>query len=136
MMRKFPKETSLFMKAFGEIELYRKEQLNTGSKILKEAPLSLGGPLIQQRFPLVALTQKVIRDGHPEVVPGVVYYLNQSATMKVIEEIMSGVALATEYWFFWAFRAGAGASFLTRQQEQHGQSATIPRFNSNGWHVR
>ncbi|KAI4369113.1 hypothetical protein MLD38_017598 [Melastoma candidum] len=77
-------------------------ELAKGIEIVKEAPLSLGGPLIQQRFPLVALTQKVIGDSHPEVVPGV-FFLNQSATMEVIEEIKSGEALVTDYWFFLGF---------------------------------
>ncbi|XP_004136136.1 uncharacterized protein LOC101215020 isoform X1 [Cucumis sativus] len=75
------------------------QDMGEGLDILNEAPLSLGGPLIKRKMPLVMLTQKVFKDLQPEILPGI-YFLNQVATLHEIEEIKSGNHSVSGYWFF------------------------------------
>ncbi|KAJ6678161.1 TRANSPORTER putative (DUF179)-RELATED [Salix viminalis] len=65
------------------------QELEEESKLLKEAPLSFGGPLVTRGMPLVALTRRAVGSQYPEVAPGT-YFLGQSATLHEIEEIRSG----------------------------------------------
>ncbi|XP_022148074.1 uncharacterized protein LOC111016835 isoform X2 [Momordica charantia] len=75
------------------------QDLAEGLDVLNEAPLSLGGPLIKRKTPLLALTQRVSKDLHFEVLPGI-YFLDQVATVQEIEEIKLGNHSVTGYWFF------------------------------------
>ncbi|KAL4038975.1 hypothetical protein IC575_002617 [Cucumis melo] len=75
------------------------QDMGEGLGILNEAPLSLGGPLIKRKMPLVTLTQKAFKDLQPEILPGI-YFLNQVATLHEIEEIKSGNHSVSGYWFF------------------------------------
>lgn len=75
------------------------QDMAEGLDMLNEAPLSLGGPLIKRKMPLVALTQKVPKDLQLEILPGI-YFLNQVATLHEIEEIKSGNHSVSGYWFF------------------------------------
>ncbi|CAI0378055.1 unnamed protein product [Linum tenue] len=75
-------------------------------EVLKQAPLSFGGPLVRSGLPFVALTRAGgPRDGHPhwpEVAPGV-YFLDQQSTVEEIEAIRSGDREVSDYWFFLGF---------------------------------
>ncbi|KAK9935730.1 hypothetical protein M0R45_022816 [Rubus argutus] len=64
-------------------------ELGEGLEMLAEAPLSFGGPLIKRGKPLVALTQRFIKDEYPEILPGVAF-LDQSATIQKIKELKLG----------------------------------------------
>ncbi|GMH12500.1 hypothetical protein Nepgr_014341 [Nepenthes gracilis] len=79
-------------------------------ELLKEAPLSFGGPVIDRELPLVALTRKYLRDQYIEVLQGV-YFLDQLATIREIEEINTGNQSAKDYWFFLGY-SGWGWSQL------------------------
>ena len=78
------------------------QELEEESKLLKEAPLSFGGPLVTRGMPLVALTRRAVGSQYPEVAPGT-YFLGQSATLHEIEEIRSGNQCVSDYWFFLGF---------------------------------
>ncbi|KAI5582158.1 hypothetical protein POPTR_007G070400v4 [Populus trichocarpa] len=78
------------------------QELEEESKLLKEAPLSFGGPLVTRGMPLVALTRRAVGGQYPEVAPGT-YFLGQSATLHEIEEISSGNQCVSDYWFFLGF---------------------------------
>uniref|UniRef100_A0A6N2LKR3 Thioredoxin domain-containing protein n=1 Tax=Salix viminalis TaxID=40686 RepID=A0A6N2LKR3_SALVM len=78
------------------------QELEEESKLLKEAPLSFGGPLVTRGMPLVALTRRAVGSQYPEVAPGT-YFLGQSATLHEIEEIRSGNQRVSDYWFFLGF---------------------------------
>ncbi|XP_022953942.1 uncharacterized protein LOC111456351 [Cucurbita moschata] len=77
------------------------QDMAEGLEMLNEAPLSLGGPLIKRKMPLVALTQKVPKDLQQqlEILPGI-HFLDQVATLHEIEEIKSGNHSVNGYWFF------------------------------------
>lgn len=75
------------------------QKLEEGLQFLKAAPLSFGGPLVKQGMPFVSLTRRVDKNQYPEVLPGV-YFLDESATANVIEELKSGNHSVWEYWFF------------------------------------
>eukprot|EP00257_Ricinus_communis_P017390 XP_015575816.1 uncharacterized protein LOC8276653 [Ricinus communis] len=78
------------------------ENLDQGFELLKEAPLSFGGPLIKRGMPLVALTRRAVEDQYPEVAPGI-YFLDQPATLQEIEQLKLGNQSITDYWFFLGF---------------------------------
>ncbi|CAK7337957.1 unnamed protein product [Dovyalis caffra] len=78
------------------------QELEEESKLLKEAPLSFGGPLVTHGMPLVALTRRAVEAQYPEVAPGT-YFVGQSATLNAIEEIRSGNQSVSNYWFFLGF---------------------------------
>ncbi|XP_041011142.1 uncharacterized protein LOC121254959 isoform X1 [Juglans microcarpa x Juglans regia] len=74
-------------------------ELEEGLEILKEAPLSFGGPLMTHGAPLVALTRSDTKNQYPEVLPGV-YFIDQVATIREIEDFKSGNRSIAAYWFF------------------------------------
>ncbi|XP_010689689.2 uncharacterized protein LOC104903363 isoform X1 [Beta vulgaris subsp. vulgaris] len=71
-------------------------------KLLEAAPVSFGGPIIQQKAPLVSLTRMSFIDQYPQVLPGV-YFLDQMETLSTIKEIKAGNQSATDFWFFWGY---------------------------------
>lgn len=77
-------------------------ELEEGLEMLKEAPLSFGGPLMTHGAPLVALTQRDTKNQYPEVLPGV-YFIDQVATIREIEDFKSGNRSIVAYWFFLGF---------------------------------
>ncbi|KAM5566432.1 hypothetical protein ABKV19_014888 [Rosa sericea] len=77
-------------------------ELGEGVKMLVEAPLSFGGPLIKGGMPLVALTQKFVKDEYPEILPGIAF-LDPSATIQKIKELKLGNQSVTDYWFFFGY---------------------------------
>ncbi|PRQ41401.1 putative protein disulfide-isomerase [Rosa chinensis] len=77
-------------------------ELGEGVKMLVEAPLSFGGPLIKGGMPLVALTQKFVEDEYPEILPGIAF-LDPSATIQKIKELKLGNQSVTDYWFFFGY---------------------------------
>ncbi|XP_074294576.1 uncharacterized protein LOC141622440 [Silene latifolia] len=72
------------------------------AELLKEAPVSFGGPVIHEGRPLVLLTRNSSNIQHPQVIPGV-YFLDQLATINIIKEIKAGNQSACDYWFFWGY---------------------------------
>ncbi|XWS63326.1 hypothetical protein CRYUN_Cryun06bG0085600 [Craigia yunnanensis] len=78
------------------------DQLEEGLEFLKEAPLSLGGPVIRRGMPLVALTRRVSENQYLEVLPGI-YFLDQLATVANIEELKAGNQSVNDYWFFFGY---------------------------------
>ncbi|KAK3015731.1 hypothetical protein RJ639_007783 [Escallonia herrerae] len=75
------------------------QELEDELELLREAPLSFGGPVVIRGMPLVALTQKVVSDQYAEVVPHI-YFLDQWATSNVIGGLKSGSQSLTGFWFF------------------------------------
>ncbi|KAL3510146.1 hypothetical protein ACH5RR_029547 [Cinchona calisaya] len=73
-----------------------------GLQKLEEAPLSYGGPVVKRGMPLVALAQKFVDDKHLEVLPDV-YFLDQWATLQLIEELKMGNKSVHGLWFFLGF---------------------------------
>ncbi|KAK4798402.1 hypothetical protein SAY86_030728 [Trapa natans] len=75
-------------------------ELEEGSEALREAKLSLGGPLVMHEFPLMALTRRPVKDKSLEVLPGI-YFVDQLRTVAVIDEVKSGATESViDYWFF------------------------------------
>ncbi|CAJ1933809.1 unnamed protein product [Sphenostylis stenocarpa] len=66
---------------------------------LKEAPLSLGGPVMKTGMPLLSLTRTVSGNHLPEILPGI-YFLDQVRTIRKIEELKSANQPVGDYWFF------------------------------------
>ncbi len=77
-------------------------ELEEGIEMIKEAPLSFGGPLIKHGMPLVALTRSATKDQYPEILPGV-YFVDQVATIREIEGFKSDNRSIADYWFFLGF---------------------------------
>nr|XP_011463453.1 PREDICTED: uncharacterized protein LOC101292598 isoform X2 [Fragaria vesca subsp. vesca] len=77
-------------------------ELGEEVKILAEAPLSFGGPLIKGGMPLVALTQKFVKHEYPEILPGIAF-LDPSATIQKIKELKLGNQPVADYWFFFGY---------------------------------
>ncbi|KAK3023567.1 hypothetical protein RJ639_044952 [Escallonia herrerae] len=75
------------------------QELEDVLELLREAPLSFGGPVVIRGMPLVALTQKFVSDQYAEVVPDI-YFLDQWATSNVIEGLKSQSQSLTGFWFF------------------------------------
>ncbi|XP_073055778.1 uncharacterized protein [Primulina eburnea] len=73
-----------------------------GFDLLKEAPLSFGGPVLRSGLPLVALTHKFIENLSVEILQEV-YFLDQWATQSAIEEIRVGNQSVHDYWFFFGY---------------------------------
>lgn len=78
------------------------EQPEESVELLKDAPLSFGGPVMKRGMPLVALSDRRIKDEHIEVLPGL-YFLDQRATLQLVEEIRSGNQSLHGFWFFVGF---------------------------------
>ncbi|XP_047157124.1 uncharacterized protein LOC124827974 isoform X2 [Vigna umbellata] len=66
---------------------------------LKEAPLSLGGPVMETGMPLLSLTRTLFGNHLPEILPGI-YLLDQVTTIRKIEELKSTNEPVGDYWFF------------------------------------
>jgi len=66
---------------------------------LKEAPLSLGGPVMKAGMPLLSLTRTVSGNHLPEILPGI-FLLDQVTTIRKIEELKSANQPVRDYWFF------------------------------------
>ncbi|KAG9131701.1 hypothetical protein Leryth_009446 [Lithospermum erythrorhizon] len=78
------------------------EDLEEALKVLTEAPLSFGGPVMRQGMPLVALTRHQSKDDYLEVLP-TVYFLHQRATLDLLDEFKAGNQSVHDYWFFLGF---------------------------------
>lgn len=78
------------------------EELGEGLQILKEAPLSYGGPVMKRGMPLVALAHKFVNDQHLEVLP-TVYFLDQWETLQLMEKLKLGNESVHGHWFFLGF---------------------------------
>lgn len=78
------------------------DQPEESVELLKDAPLSFGGPVMKRGMPLVALSDRRMKDEHIEVLPGV-YFLDQRATLQLVEEIRSGNQSLHGFWFFVGF---------------------------------
>ncbi|KAK4264137.1 hypothetical protein QN277_029467 [Acacia crassicarpa] len=75
-------------------------ELGGGFEILKEAPLSFGGPVVKSGMPFLCLTRNVSVNSLPEILPGV-YFLDHLATMSKIEEMKSEANQSiVDHWFF------------------------------------
>lgn len=74
-------------------------ELEEGLEVLREAPLSFGGPLMKRGMPLVALTRRAVKGHYPEILPGICF-LDQLATLHELEELKSGILSISDYWFF------------------------------------
>ncbi|KAK9117889.1 hypothetical protein Scep_015982 [Stephania cephalantha] len=71
-----------------------------GIEQVKQAPFSFGGPVVLQEMPLVSLSRcSIPKDSYVEVLPNV-YFLDQVATVKEMEDIRVGAQSADDYWFF------------------------------------
>lgn len=75
-------------------------ELGGDIEILKEAPLSYGGPVVKREMPFLSLTQKASPSSLPEILPGV-YFLDHLATKSKVEEMKSEANQSVmEHWFF------------------------------------
>ncbi|XP_052204535.1 uncharacterized protein LOC127809628 isoform X2 [Diospyros lotus] len=74
-------------------------ELEEGLELLREARLSFGGPLLEHRNPLVALTRRTLKDHYPEVLPNI-YFIDEWATVNEVEEIKLRNHSVIDYWFF------------------------------------
>ncbi|XP_058182709.1 uncharacterized protein LOC131300750 isoform X1 [Rhododendron vialii] len=74
-------------------------ELEEGLELLKEARLSVGGPLLKHGMPLVALTRRTSKGENPEILPSV-YFLDQLATIDQIEGLKLHNYSIMDYWFF------------------------------------
>ena len=75
-----------------------RHELEEGSEFLKEAPLSLGGPLVNRRLPLVSLT-RADKNQYLEILPGMCF-VDQLETIREIDELKAGNGSVADYWFF------------------------------------
>lgn len=73
--------------------------LEESLRVLREAPLSLGGPVMQQSLPFVALTRRTVNHPFVEVLPGI-HFVEQLGVVREIEVLNSGNQSVAEYWFF------------------------------------
>ncbi|XP_023641579.1 uncharacterized protein LOC17891250 isoform X2 [Capsella rubella] len=76
--------------------------LGETAELLKETPLSFGGPVVDPGIPLLALTRE--RDSstnhdHQEISPGV-YFLDHQSVAHRIQELKSRELNPSDYWFF------------------------------------
>lgn len=78
------------------------DSLEDGVEVLKEAPLSFGGPVMKRGMPFVAFSKKYIVNESMEVLPNV-YFLEQRATVGIIEEVRLGNESIDDLWFFLGF---------------------------------
>ncbi|XP_073136142.1 uncharacterized protein [Henckelia pumila] len=73
-----------------------------GFDLLKEAPLSFGGPVLRRGLPLVALTHKFIENQSVEILQEV-YFLDPWATQSIVEEIRVDNQSVHDFWFFFGY---------------------------------
>ncbi|XP_019262201.1 PREDICTED: uncharacterized protein LOC109240038 [Nicotiana attenuata] len=78
------------------------DELEDNLQLLKEAPLSFGGPVMKRGMPLVSLSRKYIVNQSMEVLPNV-YFLDHRATISIIEELRLGNQSIYDFWFFLGF---------------------------------
>lgn len=78
------------------------DELEDNLQLLKEAPLSFGGPIMKRGMPLVSLSRKYIVNQSMEVLPNV-YFLDHRATISIIEELRLGNQSIHDFWFFLGF---------------------------------
>ncbi|CAH9102714.1 unnamed protein product [Cuscuta epithymum] len=91
------------------------DEIDEGLEFVKVAPLSFGGPVIRHGMPLVALTKRPIQEHHnyyPEVLPNI-YFLDQMATLRLLENIKSGNESIDGFWFFWGFSSWDGNQLVS-----------------------
>ncbi|XP_057456639.1 uncharacterized protein LOC130747661 isoform X3 [Lotus japonicus] len=74
-------------------------KMEGGLEKLKEAPLSLGGPVMKSGMPLLSLSRTVSSNYLPEVLSGI-YFLDHVNTTRAMEEMKSGNTPVADYWFF------------------------------------
>ncbi|XP_054825779.1 uncharacterized protein LOC129323201 isoform X2 [Prosopis cineraria] len=75
-------------------------ELGEGFEMLKEAPLSFGGPVVKSGMPFLSLTRNAFVNSLPEILPGV-YFLDHLATISKIEEMKSVANQSMmDHWFF------------------------------------
>lgn len=75
------------------------DELEDGLQLLKEVPLSFGGPVMKRGMPFVAFSRKFIVNQSMEVLPNV-FFLDQRATVGIIEELRLGNQSIHDLWFF------------------------------------
>ncbi|XP_055804089.1 uncharacterized protein LOC129873107 isoform X2 [Solanum dulcamara] len=78
------------------------DELEDGVQLLKEAPLSFGGPVMKRGMPFVAFSRNYIVNQSMEVLPNT-FFLDQRATVGVIEELRLGNQSIDDLWFFLGF---------------------------------
>lgn len=78
--------------------------LEEGLESLKNAPLSYGGPVMTHGLPLVSLTRQSFKNEHPEILPDI-YFLDQLATIDLIQNLKLRNRSMTDYWFFVGYAA-------------------------------
>lgn len=69
---------------------------------LKEAPLSLGGPVVKTGMPLLSLTRTVSGYNLPEILPGI-YFLDYVVTTSIIQKLKYAKEPVDSYWFFFGY---------------------------------
>ncbi|CAI9102613.1 OLC1v1000911C2 [Oldenlandia corymbosa var. corymbosa] len=79
------------------------EELDENMKMLKDAPLSYGGPVMKHGMPLVALAQASKINQHVQEILPDVYFFDQPATLQLIEKLKLGNESVHGYWFFLGF---------------------------------
>ncbi|KAF9606346.1 hypothetical protein IFM89_025014 [Coptis chinensis] len=75
------------------------EKLDKHLELVRQAPLSFGGPVIAQGMPLVCMTRRITQESYPEVLPSV-YFLDHLATVRELEGFKLGNKSSDDYWFF------------------------------------
>nr|GMD62771.1 Protein disulfide-isomerase [Ipomoea batatas] len=78
------------------------DEIEEGLEFLKATPLSFGGPVLRRGMPLVALSKRIIEDHNPEVLPNI-YFLDQEATLRLLDEAKAGNKSVHDVWFFVGF---------------------------------
>ncbi|KAD3641929.1 hypothetical protein E3N88_31153 [Mikania micrantha] len=78
--------------------------LEEGLDSVKQAPLSYGGPVITRELPLVSLTRHSSKGELPQVLPDI-YFLDQLATINLIQNLKLHNRSMTDYWFFVGYSA-------------------------------
>ncbi|KAF3683857.1 hypothetical protein FXO37_01651 [Capsicum annuum] len=100
------------------------DELEDGPQLLKEAPLSFGGPVMQLGMPFVAFSRKYIVNQSMEVLPNV-FFLDQRATVGIIQELRLGNQSIHDLWFFLGFSSwGWGQLF-----DEIAEGAWIVRYH-------
>ncbi|PHT89177.1 hypothetical protein T459_04290 [Capsicum annuum] len=100
------------------------DELEDGLQLLKEAPLSFGGPVMQLGMPFVAFSRKYIVNQSMEVLPNV-FFLDQRATVGIIQELRLGNQSIHDLWFFLGFSSwGWGQLF-----DEIAEGAWIVRYH-------
>ncbi|KAJ1388529.1 Thioredoxin-like superfamily [Sesbania bispinosa] len=74
-------------------------KLEEGFEKLKEAPLSLGGPVVKTGMPFLSLARTVSINDLPEILPGI-HFLDHLVTIRKIEELKAANQPVSDYWFF------------------------------------